>query len=46
MGTILILYYEFKSNPEQLLFIAILYGVLTLGAWGYARYGSKVKIVG
>lgn len=37
MGTILILYYEFKSNPEQLLFIIMLYVVLTLGAWGYAR---------
>jgi len=38
MGTVLILYYEFKSNPEQLLFIAILYIVLTLGAWGYAKF--------
>ncbi len=38
MGTVLILYYEFKSNPEQLFFIAMLYGVLTLGAWGYARF--------
>lgn len=37
MGTVMILYYEFKSNPEQLLFILILYVVLTLGAWGYAR---------
>ncbi len=37
MGAILILYYEYKHNPEQLLFIAILYIVLTLGAWGYAR---------
>ncbi len=37
IGTILILYYEYKINPEQLLFIAMLYAVLTLGAWGYAR---------
>ncbi len=37
MGAILILYYEYKHNPEQLLFIAMLYVVLTLGAWGYAR---------
>ena len=37
MGTIMILYYEFKNNPEQLLFILVLYVVLALGAWGYAR---------
>jgi amino acid transporter len=37
MGTVLILYYEYKSDPEQLLFIIILYTVLALGAWGYAR---------
>ena len=37
MGTILILYYEYQSNPEQLLFIVILYGILSLGAWGYSR---------
>ncbi len=39
MGTVLILYYEFLSNPEQLLFIVILYAILSLGAWGYARIG-------
>ncbi|CAA6799091.1 MAG: Amino acid transporter [uncultured Sulfurovum sp.] len=38
MGTLLILYYEFHTNPEQLLFIAGLYGLLSLGAWGYARF--------
>jgi amino acid transporter len=37
MGTSLILYYEFQSNPEQLLFIIMLYAILSLGAWGYAR---------
>jgi len=37
MGTVMILYYEFKSNPEQLLFILMLYAVLALGAWGYAK---------
>jgi amino acid transporter len=37
VGTTLILFYEYQSNPEQLLFIVILYGILTLGAWGYAR---------
>ena len=37
LGTSLILYYEYQSNPEQLLFILILYGILSLGAWGYAK---------
>ena len=37
LGTALILYYEYQSNPEQLLFIIILYGILSLGAWGYAK---------
>ena len=37
MGTVLIIYYEFKTNPEQLLFIIMLYVVLALSAWGYAR---------
>ncbi len=37
MGTVLIIYYEFKTNPEQLLFIVMLYVILALGAWGYAR---------
>ena len=42
MGTTLILYYEFQTNPEQLLFIAVMYAVLTLGAWGYAHI-NKIK---
>lgn len=37
LGTVLILFYEWKTNPEQLLFITMLYIVLTLGAWGYAH---------
>ena len=37
MGTVLIFYYELKTNPQQLLFIVILYIILALGAWGYAR---------
>ena len=37
LGTSLIFYYEYQSNPEQLLFILILYGILSLGAWGYAK---------
>jgi len=41
MGTVLILYYEFQSNPDQLLFIGVLYGVLSLGAWGYAHFQKR-----
>ncbi len=37
IGAILILFYEYQSNREQLLFIVVLYFVLTMGAWGYAR---------
>jgi len=42
MGTALILYYELQTNPEQLIFIAVMYAVLTLGAWGYAHI-NKIK---
>jgi len=38
IGTALILYYEWQTNTEQLFFIVVLYVVLTLGAWGYARF--------
>jgi drug/metabolite transporter (DMT)-like permease len=36
MGTLLILYYELTTQPEQLVFILSLYGVLTLGASYFA----------
>jgi len=42
MGIALILYYELQTNPEQLIFIAVMYAVLTLGAWGYAHI-NKIK---
>ena len=41
IGAILILYYEFKSFPEQLIFIVIIYMLLTLSAWGYANLKYK-----
>lgn len=41
LGTLLILYYEWDTNSEQLLFIAVFYIVLTLGAWGYAHIQKK-----
>lgn len=40
VGTLLILYYEWKHQPEQLLFILGLYLALTLGAFGYAKRQS------
>jgi hypothetical protein len=36
-GMLLILYYEFQNSPEQLMFIALLYLLLTLGAWAYTK---------
>ncbi len=36
-GTLLILYYEFNNQPEQLVFIGGLYSLLTLSAWLYSR---------
>jgi amino acid transporter len=37
VGAIAILYYEFQTNPQQLLFIMGLYIILTFAALGYAR---------
>ena len=36
-GTALIIYFELKHQPQQLLYIAGLYAVLTIGAWFYSR---------
>jgi len=44
LGTILILYYEYISSPEQLFFIMILYGILSVGAWSYARI-KKISLI-
>lgn len=37
IGTVLILYYELVNQPEQLIFIGILYFILTFGAWVYSK---------
>jgi amino acid transporter len=37
LGTIFILYYEFQTKSEQLLFIVGLYALLSIGAWSYAK---------
>jgi len=38
IGAMLILYYEFQTHPEQLLFILMMYIALSTGAWGYAYF--------
>ena len=40
-GGVLILGYEYQTNPWQLLFIVILYMLLGVGAWGYAKFNGK-----
>jgi len=42
-GGVLILQYEYQTEPKQLLFIMILYALLTAGAWSYARLRKKVE---
>jgi len=36
-GTILILYYELSSKPQQIFFIGGIYALLTLGSWLYSN---------
>jgi amino acid transporter len=42
IGTILILYFEFYNQPRQLLFIVVIYAILTLGSWLYSRTRDQV----
>ncbi|MGD2054764.1 MAG: APC family permease, partial [Gammaproteobacteria bacterium] len=42
VGTILILAYEFNNQPRQLLFIVVIYAVLTLGSWLYSRSRARL----
>lgn len=42
MGGLLILYYEFKNKWEQMAAIIVLYGLLTLGAYLFARHKNKL----
>lgn len=37
LGTGLIIYYEYLNQPEQLIFIVILYAILTICSWLYSR---------
>jgi amino acid transporter len=42
VGTILILAYEFNNQPRQLLFIVVIYAILTLGSWLYSRARARL----
>ena len=41
VGSILILYYEFAHNWEQIIAIIFLYIILAIGAWLYSRKNGK-----
>lgn len=41
VGMGLILYYEYQHQPEQLIFITVLYTVLTFSAWLYSRSSAS-----
>jgi amino acid transporter len=44
VGSVLILWYEYKTKPEQMLFIVILYILLSIGAWAYAKLASRLHL--
>ena len=44
VGSILILWYEYKTKPEQMAFIVILYIILTIGAYSYAKIKEKLDL--
>jgi len=39
IGSMIILWYEYKTEPEQMVFIVVIYALLTIGAYTY----SKIK---
>jgi len=41
IGSVLILHYEYITKPKQLLFIAVLYGILTIGAYSYSKIAKQ-----
>jgi amino acid transporter len=43
IGTLLIFYFEFHNNPQQLLFIATIYVVLTVASWLYSKNRSTSR---
>ena len=44
-GATLIILYEYQTQPKQLLFIVILYVILTLGAWSYAKIKANTHSI-
>jgi len=43
-GTVLIFYYEFSTQPQQIFFIGGLYSLLTLGSWLYSRSKQNFEL--
>jgi len=41
LGSVLILWYEYKTKPEQMEFIVLIYIILTIGAYTYSKLASK-----
>jgi hypothetical protein len=41
LGAMLIFYYEYQTKPEQLLFMGMIYAVLSVGAYLYAKIGGS-----
>ena len=45
IGSVIILWYEYKTKPEQMAFIVAIYALLTIGAYTYSKlkkYKEKV----
>ncbi len=42
IGSMIILWYEYKTKPLQMLFIVFLYALLSLGAFIYAKLKAKI----
>ncbi len=43
-GGLLILYYEFTTKWEQMLFIILLYIILAIGAWKYSKNKKGIRV--
>ncbi|BCN92299.1 amino acid transporter [Thiomicrorhabdus immobilis] len=44
MATFFILFYELNNQPEQMLFILIIYVLLTMGSWFYSRHRQSSRV--
>lgn len=43
-GAALIFYYEFNNEPEQMIFIGLIYVLLTVGAWRFSKMKKTASI--